>query len=97
MWGGHALGHGSSQVLVQVAASNPRRAPLLLCAHPPSYPPTPPTRAHTTGTWQVLKQKLAVNTPNLRTDTGFWYEEGEGLEPDELEDNMSLLPKVGGV
>jgi len=42
----------------------------------------------------VLKAKLAVNTPNLSTAGGFWYEEGEGLEEDEAAASRALLPRA---
>lgn len=43
---------------------------------------------------QVVKGRLAVNEPNLDSAGGFRYEEGEGLEEDEVEANAALLPRV---
>ncbi|KAF8066301.1 SAE2 [Scenedesmus sp. PABB004] len=43
---------------------------------------------------KVLKQRLAINVPNLQTEAGFWYEEGDDLEPDEAADSAAHLPKA---
>ncbi|WIA22762.1 hypothetical protein OEZ85_001163 [Tetradesmus obliquus] len=43
---------------------------------------------------KVLKQRLAVNQPYLCTAGGVSYEEGEGLEDDEIADNQARLPKA---
>ncbi|GFR52084.1 hypothetical protein Agub_g14546 [Astrephomene gubernaculifera] len=40
----------------------------------------------------VIKKRLAVNTPNLMSG-GFLYEEGEGLEEDEVAAYAALLPR----
>ncbi|KAG2449988.1 hypothetical protein HYH02_000092 [Chlamydomonas schloesseri] len=40
----------------------------------------------------VIKKRLAVNTPNLMCG-GFLYEEGEGLEEDEVAAYAALLPR----
>lgn len=42
----------------------------------------------------MVKGRLAVNEPNLDSAGGFRYEEGEGLEEDEVEANAALLPLV---
>lgn len=41
---------------------------------------------------QVLKKKLSLVEPTVRTDEGFEYEEGEGLNDDEVADNQAKLP-----
>ncbi len=41
---------------------------------------------------QVVKKRLAVNQPTLLCGD-FMYEEGEGLEEDEVEAFAALLPK----
>ncbi|GIL75048.1 hypothetical protein Vretifemale_4869 [Volvox reticuliferus] len=41
----------------------------------------------------VIKKRLAVNTPNLLCG-GFLYEEGEGLEEDEVEAYTAMLPRT---
>ncbi len=41
---------------------------------------------------QVVKKKLSLVEPTLRTDEGFDYEEGEGLDNDEVEANKAKLP-----
>ncbi|KXZ51045.1 hypothetical protein GPECTOR_14g32 [Gonium pectorale] len=41
----------------------------------------------------VIKKRLAVNTPNLLAG-GFLYEEGEGLEEDEVEAYAAMLTKT---
>lgn len=41
---------------------------------------------------QVLKKKLALVEPTVRTDAGFEYEEGEGLDEDEVAANAAKLP-----
>jgi hypothetical protein len=40
---------------------------------------------------QVLRAKVAVNTPNLSTVGGFDYVEGEGLDEDDVERCQALL------
>ena len=42
----------------------------------------------------MVKGQLAINEPNLDTDTGLGYEEGEGLEDDTVERNQTLLPML---
>ena len=42
---------------------------------------------------QVLKKRLSVNVPMLMCGN-FMYEEGEGLEEDEVEANAALLPRA---
>ena len=41
---------------------------------------------------QVLKKSLSVVEPTVRTDAGFEYEEGEGLDEDEVAVNRAKLP-----
>ena len=41
---------------------------------------------------KVVKKKLSLVEPTLRTDEGFEYEEGEGLDDDEVEANKAKLP-----
>ena len=41
---------------------------------------------------QVLKKSLSLVEPTVRTDAGFEYEEGEGLDEDEVAVNMAKLP-----
>jgi hypothetical protein len=43
---------------------------------------------------QVIKVKLSLVAPTLRTDEGFEYEEGEGLDEDEVAANKAKLPIV---
>ena len=40
----------------------------------------------------MVKKKLSLVEPTLRTDEGFDYEEGEGLDNDEVEANKAKLP-----
>jgi hypothetical protein len=40
----------------------------------------------------VLKKKLSLVEPTIRTDGGFEYEEGEGLDEDEVAANAARLP-----
>ncbi|KAK9916527.1 hypothetical protein WJX75_003754 [Coccomyxa subellipsoidea] len=51
---------------------------------------------HTTSLGQlidkVLKKRLSLVEPTVRTDGGFEYEEGEGLDEDEVEANRGRLP-----
>ncbi|KAK9841863.1 hypothetical protein WJX81_007903 [Elliptochloris bilobata] len=42
---------------------------------------------------QVLKKRLAMNEPTIMA-CGFMYEEGEGLQDDEVAANAALLPRV---
>lgn len=42
---------------------------------------------------QVLKQRLAFNGPSLDIGVDRIYEEGEGLDEDEIEENQAKLPK----
>ena len=39
---------------------------------------------------QVLRKRLSLVEPTIRTEGGFEYEEGEGLDEDEV--GTSLLP-----
>ncbi|EFJ49068.1 hypothetical protein VOLCADRAFT_104505 [Volvox carteri f. nagariensis] len=60
--------------------------------------PDPPCKRCMTATLSsllsgVIKKRLAVNTPNLLSG-GFLYEEGEGLEQDEVEAYTALLPRT---
>ena len=41
---------------------------------------------------QVLKKSLSLVEPTVRTDAGFEYEEGEGLDEDEVAVNKAKLP-----
>ena len=41
---------------------------------------------------QVLKNSLSLVEPTVRTDAGFEYEEGEGLDEDEVAVNKAKLP-----
>ena len=41
---------------------------------------------------QVLKKSLSLVEPTVRTDAGFEYEEGEGLDEDEVAVNNAKLP-----
>ena len=41
---------------------------------------------------QVLKKRLSLVEPTVRTDGGFEYEEGEGLDDDEVAANRAKLP-----
>ena len=41
---------------------------------------------------KVVRSKLSLVEPTLRTDEGFEYEEGEGLDDDEVEANKAKLP-----
>jgi ubiquitin-like 1-activating enzyme E1 B len=59
------------------------------CCCPAASPPSASSIAR-----QVVKGRLAVNEPNLDSAGGFRYEEGEGLEEDEVEANAALLPRV---
>ena len=40
----------------------------------------------------MVKKKLSLVEPTLRTDEGFEYEEGEGLDDDEVAANKAKLP-----
>lgn len=40
----------------------------------------------------MVKKKLSLVEPTLRTDEGFEYEEGEGLDDDEVAGNKAKLP-----
>ncbi len=40
----------------------------------------------------MVKKKLSLVEPTLRTDEGFEYEEGEGLDEDEVAANKAKLP-----
>jgi ubiquitin-like 1-activating enzyme E1 B len=42
----------------------------------------------------VLKKGLGLVAPSISTQGGFLYEEGEGLEADEVEENARLLPRA---
>lgn len=44
------------------------------------------------GLAQVLKKRLSLVEPTVRTDAGFEYEEGEGLDEDEVAANAAKLP-----
>ncbi len=39
---------------------------------------------------QVLRKRLSLVEPTIRTDGGFEYEEGEGLEEDEVSYTLDL-------
>ena len=39
----------------------------------------------------MVKKKLSLVEPTLRTDEGFEYEEGEGLDDDEVAANTAKL------
>ncbi|CAL8466635.1 g6171 [Coccomyxa elongata] len=41
---------------------------------------------------KVLRKKLSLVEPTVRTDAGFEYEEGEGLDEDEVAANAAKLP-----